>query len=432
MTVAAEVPAVPIEKILADELKLTPSQIWAAIKLLDGGATVPFISRYRKEATGGMTDTHLRLLSERLEYVRDLEERRTHILQSVQDQGKLTPSLKSAIQAAMTKAALEDIYLPFKPKKNSRAQTAREQGLEPLADALLDEGGDPAVLAAGFVNPDKNVANAAAALAGARDILTERFSEDAELMGILRERFRQNGVVISRRKEKIDNPKLTVEEVAKFTDYFDFKEPIAKIPSHRVLAILRGRQEKILDGELFPDQAALYSGTPAAADEACTQVVMRRFGIGFARRPAEGWLIETARAAWRFKIRLRIELDLWTSLRETAEAEAIRVFADNLRNLLLAAPAGPRVTLGLDPGFRTGVKWAVVDRTGKVLQTGAIFPHPPQDDWRGALRTLDAVCVKHGVELIAIGNGTASRETDRLAIELLKQNPVIKKVFLFQ
>lgn len=427
MTTAAPIEAgsLPIEKQLAAELKLTPAQIWSAIKLLDGGATVPFIARYRKEATGGMTDTHLRLLSERLEYIRDLEERRTHVLQTIQDQGKLTPDLKAQIQAAVTKTALEDLYLPFKPKKNSKAQAARDSGLEPLADELLTDAPDPQTAARRFVNSAKNVADAAAALAGARDILVERFAEDAELVGTLRDSFKASGLMIVRRKEKLD-PALKPEDVAKFMDYFDYKEPLAKIPPHRVLAVLRGRQEKVLDAELCPDQMALYSGNPAAAEEACAQTVMRRFGIGLSRRPGEGWLIETARFAWKFKIRMRIELDLWTQLRENAEAEAIRVFADNLRSLLLAAPAGPRITLGLDPGFRTGVKLAVVDRTGKVLQTGAIFPHPPQDEWGMSVKALAAICQKYGVELIAIGNGTASRETDRLVTECLKAHPALK------
>ncbi len=427
MTTAAvlEPGAVPIERQLAEELKLTPSQIWAAIKLLDGGATVPFIARYRKEQTGGMSDTHLRQLAERLEYVRDLEERRTHILQTIGDQGKLTPDLKARIQAAATKTALEDIYLPFKPKKNSKAQAARDSGLEPLADLLLAEAPEPVAAAKAFVDPAKNVADTTAALAGARDILVERFAEDAELVGALRDKFKAAGLVITRRKEKFA-PEVKSEDAAKFMDYFDYKEPISKIPPHRVLAVLRGRSEKILDAELMPDQMALYSGNPASAEEACAQVVMRRFGIAVSRRPGEGWLIDTAKLAWKFKIRMRIELDLWTWLRETAEAEAIKVFADNLRSLLLAAPAGPRVTLGLDPGFRTGVKWAVVDKTGKTVGTGAVFPHPPQDDWGMSIKTLAAVCQKFGVELIAIGNGTASRETDKLAGDLLKAFPAIK------
>jgi uncharacterized protein len=421
-----EAGSIPIERQLAEELKLTPAQIWSAIKLLDSGATVPFIARYRKEATGGLTDTHLRQLSERLEYVRDLEERKTHILQTIGDQGKLTPGLQAQIQAAATKTILEDIYLPFKPKKNSKSQAARDSGLEPLADLLISEAPDPQTAARAFVNPEKNVPDAATALLGARDILIERFAEDAELVGELRERFRQSGLVITRRKDIEKLKLLKPEDVAKFTDYFDYKEPIVKIPSHRVLAILRGRQEKVLDAELIPDQMALYSGNPAAGEEGFAQSVMSRFGIGPARRPAENWLMDAARFAWKYKIRMRIELDLWTSLRESAEADAIKVFADNLRSLLLAAPAGPRVTLGLDPGFRTGVKWAVVDRTGKVLGTGAIYPHPPQDEWGLAMKAIAMICEKHAVELIAIGNGTASRETDKLVLETLKANPKIK------
>ncbi len=427
---AVEAGSIPVERQLAEELKLTPSQIWAAIKLLDSGATVPFIARYRKEATGGMSDVHLRQLAERLEYVRDLEERKTHVLQTIQDQGKLTEALKAQIQAAATKTVLEDIYLPFKPKKNSKSQAARDSGLEPLAALLLNDAPDPVTAAKAFVNPEKNVPDTAVALAGARDILLERFAEDAELVGVLRERFRQSGLVITRRKdiEKLKLTNLKPEDITKFTDYFDYKEPIAKIPPHRVLAVLRGRQEKVLDAELIPDQMALYSGNPASGEEGFAQTVMSRFGIGLARRPGEGWLMDAARFAWKFKIKMRIELDLWTSLRETAEADAIKVFADNLRSLLLAAPAGPRVTLGLDPGFRTGVKWAVVDRTGKVAASGAIFPHPPQEEWGLSIKAIGAICERHGVELIAIGNGTASRETDKLASEAIKAHPKLAKV----
>ncbi|HTL70001.1 MAG TPA: Tex family protein [Candidatus Eisenbacteria bacterium] len=406
-----------IERILATELSVTSRQVWAAIRLLDGGATVPFIARYRKEATGGLSDTHLRMLAERLDYLRELEDRRRAVLENIEAQGKLTPALKEAIEAARTPSALEDLFLPFRQKKQSKAQTAREAGLAPLAERLLaDPERAPEEAAAPFVDPMKNVADAGAALAGAREILIERFAEDAALIGTLRERFWNTGWIVSKAPGK-------EEAAAKFSDYFNFREPLREIPSHRALALFRGRQEDFLRVSLETDGFAEYAGVKDEVGHEYVAAVCERFGIRSRRRPGDAWLSETARQAWRYKIRLHLELDLMARLRRRAEDEAIRVFAENLKNLLLAAPAGPRVTLGLDPGFRTGVKAAVVDATGKVLDTATVYPHAPEDDWRGALSKLSALMRLHKVTLVAIGNGTASRETDALAAELLKANP---------
>ncbi len=416
-----------VERLIAEELSVTRPQVLAAIRLLDGGATVPFIARYRKEATGGLTDTHLRLLSERLEYLRELEKRRIEIFQSIEDQGKLTDSLKASLRAAETKAALEDIYLPFRPKKNSKSQAAKDMGLEPLADKILsDPMTDPASSAAGYVDPDKAVPDTAAALAGAREILMDRLSDDAALNGALREKFWKEGWILSLAAQNCTAPP---EEASKFTDYFSFRQKISDIPSHRMLAILRGRKENILKVSLHTDGIyELGSGSAGQKNEDAEyiQAVMKKFGIEARRRPADAWLFETAKGAWKYKIRIRLELDILSRLREKAEEEAIRVFAENLKNLLLSAPAGPRAVLGLDPGFRTGVKVAAVDKTGKVCETGAIYPHAPQDDWAGSLRTLTAIVKKYEIEIIAIGNGTASRETDKLVSELLKLNPELK------
>jgi len=422
-TLTAPETAKPIEHILAHELSVKPPQIWAAIKLLDSGATVPFIARYRKEATGGLTDTHLRMLSDRLEYLRDLEKRRIEVLQSIQEQGKLIPVLKEAIEKAVTKAELEDLYLPFKPKRQSKAQTARDQGLESLAEQVFKNPNlDPYAAAKDFVDAKKGVKDAEAALTGAREILMERFSEDAQLTGSLREKFWKNGWIISKKKESKDLP----GEAEKFRDYFNFREQMSKIPSHRMLAILRGRNEKILDVTLQPDGFSDFNSDRTQSEMDYLMPILQRFGIEQKRRPADSWLFETAKQAWKYKMRIRIELDLLSKLREKSDEDAIQVFAKNLKELLLSAPAGARATMGLDPGFRTGVKVAVVDKTAKVLETAVIYPHEPQTQWDLSLRSLLTLIKKHNVELIAIGNGTASRETDKLVSELFKRVPELK------
>ncbi|MBY8884466.1 RNA-binding transcriptional accessory protein [Streptomyces sp. PTM05] len=396
---------------IADELGVREGQVKAAVDLLDGGATVPFIARYRKEATGTLDDAQLRALEERLRYLRELEERRAAVLESVEAQGKLDDELRVRILAADSKARLEDIYLPYKPKRRTKAQIAREAGLEPLADRLLaDPGLDPAATAAGFVTGE--VADAAAALEGARAILVERFGEDADLIGELRERMWSDGRLAARVRDGKE------EAGAKFSDYFDFAEPFTKLPSHRILAMFRGEKEEVLDLTLEPEAEPTQEG-PTRYERAITA----RFGIADRGRPADGWLRETVRWAWRTRILVHLGIDLRTRLRTTAEDEAVRVFAANLRDLLLAAPAGARATLGLDPGFRTGVKVAVTDRTGKVVATSTIYPHVPQRRWDESLATLAGLCREHAVELVAIGNGTASRETDKLAADLIKAHP---------
>ncbi|AEW97466.1 MULTISPECIES: Tex family protein [Streptomycetaceae] len=397
---------------IADELGVRVSQVDAAVGLLDGGATVPFIARYRKEATGALDDAQLRTLEERLRYLRELEERRTAVLESVEAQGKLDDELRARILAADSKARLEDIYLPFKPKRRTKAQIAREAGLEPLADRLLaDPGLDPAGTAAGYVG--EAVADPAAALEGARAILVERFAEDADLIGTLRERMWTQGRLTSRVREGKE------EAGAKFADYFDFAEPFEKLPSHRVLAMFRGEKEEVLDLTLDPEPAGAETAGPSGYERA----VAARFGIADRGRPADAWLTETVRWAWRTRILVHLGIDLRTRLRTAAEDEAVRVFAANLRDLLLAAPAGARATMGLDPGYRTGVKVAVTDPTGKVVATETIHPHVPRRRWDESLATLAELCAAHRVELIAIGNGTASRETDKLAAELIKRHP---------
>ncbi len=414
-----------IEQILAKELSVTREQVWSAIRLLDSGATVPFIARYRKEATGGMTDTHLRMLSERVEFYRDLEQRRIEIIQSLEDQGKLTPSLNAAIQKASTQRELEDLYLPFKPKKNSRAQAARDKGLGPLAERLLaDQSLDPEVVAKEYVDPDKAVMDAKSALSGARDILEERFSEDASLNGRLRAKYWNEAWIVSKRRDdKESNP-----EAEKFSDYFNHREPVKEIRSHRLLALLRGRKENVLDLSFTTDGYSDYRDEKIDTDNDYIQIILRHFNLSLNRRAADTWLFETARQTWKYRLKLRFEIDILSELREKADEEAIRVFAENLRNLLLASPAGPRVTMGLDPGYRTGVKVAVVNEAGKVTATGTIFPHPPEGDRERSMRALESTIKKYGVELIAIGNGTASRETDKLVIDVLKQNPDLKVI----
>ncbi|MDA0636701.1 Tex family protein, partial [Nonomuraea sp. MCN248] len=399
-----------IHQRIAEELGVREGQVRAAVDLLDGGATVPFVARYRKEATGALDDAQLRTLEERLRYLRELDERRAAILESIESQGKLDDELRAQIMAAETKARLEDIYLPYKPKRRTKAQIARELGLEPLADKLLgDPSLDPADTAAGFVT--EGVADAGAALEGARAILIERFAEDADLIGGLRERLWERGRLASKVREGKE------EAGAKFSDYFDFAEPFTKLPSHRILAIFRGEKEEVLTVTLEPDDAADYE-----------QRIAARFGVSDQGRPADPWLAETVRWAWRTRILVHLGIDLRMRLWQAAEDEAVRVFAANLRDLLLAAPAGSRPTMGLDPGLRTGVKVAVVDATGKVVDTATIYPHEPKRQWDQSLAVLGALAQRHGVELIAIGNGTASRETDKLAGELVKHLPSITKV----
>ncbi|WFU26238.1 Tex family protein [Bradyrhizobium sp. CB1717] len=400
-----------INQKIAQELGVRAEQVEAAVTLLDGGATVPFIARYRKEATGALDDAQLRTLEERLVYLRELEDRRKAILESVREQGKLDAALEATIMAADSKARLEDIYLPFKPKRRTKAEIAKEAGLEPLANQLIAEpGNDPKVVAEGFINAEKGVADAAAALDGARAILVERFDEDADLIGALREEMWTN----ARMASKVRDGKKTEGE--KFADYFDFSEPLTRLPSHRILAMFRGEKEEILDLQIQPEAEAPPPGVPSAYE----LKIMKRFGIADLKRAGDRWLIDTVRWAWRTKIQVHLNIDLRMRLWNAAETEAVRVFASNLRDLLLAAPAGTRATMGLDPGYRTGVKVAVTDATGKVVDTAVIYPHEPQRQWNESLATLGRLAMKHRVELIAIGNGTASRETDKLAGDLVK------------
>ena len=400
-----------INQRIATELGVGVAQVAAAVELLGEGATVPFIARYRKEKTGSLDDTQLRKLEERLGYLRELEDRRATVLKSIEEQGKLTADLARAVNAAETKVALEDLYAPYRPKRRTRAQIAREAGLEPLADALLANPTlDPQAEAAKFIAEDKGIANAKAALDGARHILVERMAEEPKLVGTLREWEWSEGVLTSK---VLEGKK---EEGAKFADYFDFGQSIKDIPSHRALAMLRGRNEGVLD---------LHIDVPHQVDRPHPAIlkVMTAFNIAERGRPADGWLADTARLAWKGRMAASIGADLLTRLKERADAEAISVFSKNLKDLLLAAPAGPRVTMGLDPGFRTGVKVAVVDATGKLVDTDTIYPHEPKRDWRGALATLAALCMKHKVDLVSVGNGTASRETDKLAAELIAKTP---------
>ncbi|MEU3877410.1 MULTISPECIES: Tex family protein [Streptomyces] len=406
-----------IEGRIAEELGVREAQVRAAVDLLDGGSTVPFVARYRKEATGALDDAQLRTLEERLRYLRELEERRTAVLESVRSQGKLDAELEARIRAADSKARLEDIYLPFKPKRRTKAQIAREAGLEPLAEGLLaDPGVEPLAAAAAYVSADKGVADAAAALEGARAILTERFAEDADLIGELRERMWGRGRLVAKVRDGKE------EAGAKFADYFDFAEPFTALPSHRVLAMLRGEKEEVLDLTLDPEPADERTEGPGPYE----QMIARRFGIADRGRPADKWLGDTVRWAWRTRVLVHLGIDLRLRLRQAAEDEAVRVFAANLRDLLLAAPAGTRATMGLDPGFRTGVKVAVVDATGKVAATETVYPHVPQNKWDASLATLARLAREHGVELVAIGNGTASRETDKLAADLIARHPELK------
>jgi uncharacterized protein len=402
---------------LATELSVREAQVAATIELIDGGATVPFIARYRKEVTGGLDDTQLRTLDERLRYLRELDERREAILKSIAEQGKLIPELEAAIYGADNKTTLEDLYLPYKPKRRTKAQIAREAGLEPLADCLLeDPTQDPNVVAEAYINAEAGVADAKAALDGARAILIERFAESAELLGTLREKLwneAELAAALVTGKE---------EEGAKFSDYFAHREPLRSTPSHRALALLRGRNEGVLTLALKyqPDE------TPITERSTYENLISEQFGIRDAGRAADKWLLDTVRLTWRAKIFLSLELELFGRLKDAADAEAIKVFSGNLHDLLLAAPAGLRPTLGLDPGLRTGVKVAVIDATGKLVDTTTIYPHAPRNDWDRSIAQLAVLAAKHKVELIAIGNGTASRETDKLAGELIKKHPELK------
>ncbi|MDX3314458.1 Tex family protein [Streptomyces sp. NPDC054884] len=416
MTTPGSIEAGSIEGRIAEELGVRERQVKAAVELLDGGSTVPFIARYRKEATEMLDDAQLRTLEERLRYLRELEERRSAVLESVREQGKLTDVLEAQIRGAQTKARLEDIYLPFKPKRRTKAQIAREAGLEPLAEGLLgDASVDPLAAAAAFVDADKGVADPQAALDGARAILTERFSEDADLIGELRERMWARGRLAAKVREGKE------EAGAKFADYFDFAEPFTALPSHRILAMLRGEKEDVLDLVLEPEEPSEQPG-PSSYEP----LIASRFGIAERGRPGDKWLSDTVRWAWRTRILVHLGIDLRLRLRTAAEDEAVNVFAANLRDLLLAAPAGTRATLGLDPGFRTGVKVAVVDATGKVVATDVIYPHVPANKWDEAIAKLARLAKEHAVDLVAIGNGTASRETDKLAGELIAKHPELR------
>jgi uncharacterized protein len=404
---------------IASEIQVQEHQVQAAISLLDSGATVPFIARYRKEATGGLDDVHLRELEYRLGYLRELHARREAILQSIDEQGKLTPELRAAIEAAPTKQELEDLYLPYKPKRRTKGQIAREAGLEPLAVLLFaDPTLDPQTQAQPFVKAEKgeggeDFTSVAAVLDGVRDLLSERWAEDPVLVKSMREWLWDDGLFKSKLATGKDE---NHPDVAKFRDYFDYDEPVGRVPSHRALAVFRGRQLEILDARLnLPVEPE--PGQPSVAEGR----IALHLGWRHAARPADDLLRKCVAWTWRVKLSLSTERDLFTRLREEAEKVAIKVFADNLRDLLLAAPAGPRVVMGLDPGIRTGVKVAVVDATGKLVDTATVYPHEPRRDWEGALHTLGGLCKKHSVTLIAIGNGTASRETDKLASDLVKR-----------
>ncbi|HEV7913934.1 MAG TPA: Tex family protein [Albitalea sp.] len=399
---------------LAAELKVRPAQVNAAVGLLDGGATVPFIARYRKEATDGLDDTQLRDLEARLGYLRELEERRAAVLKSIGEQGKLTPELRAAVESAPTKQELEDLYLPYKPKRRTKGMIAREAGIEPLADKLFaDTSLAPLAEAAAFVNAEAGFADAPAVLDGVRDILSERWAEDAALVGKLREWLWAEGLF---RSKRMDGKDENHPDIAKFRDYFDYDERIRNVPSHRALAVFRGRTQDVLDAKLVLDEEPV-PGQPSIAEGR----IAIHLGFSHAKRAADDLIRKTIAWTWKVKLSLSLERDLFARLREEAERVAIKVFAENLRDLLLAAPAGKRVVMGLDPGIRTGVKVAVVSDTGKVLDTSTVYPHEPRKDWEGSIHTLGRLCATHGVNLIAIGNGTASRETDKLAGDLIKR-----------
>lgn len=404
-----------IETRIAKAVGASVDQVRAAVDLLDEGATVPFIARYRKEVTGGLDDTQLRDLQEQLIYQRELEERRASILQALGDSGKLTEELERDIWAADTKQRLEDLYLPYKPKRRTRAQVAREAGLEPLAMMLWEDPmRDPETQAAAFVNPDKGVADVRAALDGARDILAEVFFENADMLEELREFLWKKAYLVS----KVVPEKETDPAAAKYSDYFDYDEPIETVPSHRALAVFRGRQEGLLTVKVL-----LTEEEEALPVHPCQALIARAHGIKNLGRPADVWLAGVVRWCWRVKCLASVEGDLLTRLRERAETEAIGVFGTNLKDLLLAAPAGHKGVIGLDPGIRTGVKVAVISDTGAVLDTTVIYPHEPRRDWEGSIHTLAQLARKYGSKLISIGNGTASRETDKLAGDLISRHP---------
>ena len=419
---------VSIENRIARELSATVQQVAAAVALLDEGATVPFISRYRKEATGGLDDTQLRTRQELLPNLREREARRAAVLQSIEEQGKLTAALRASIEAADTKQRLEDLYLPYKPKRRTKAMIAREAGLDLLAAALLaDPTLNPEVEAAKYLKPaftgeegdNPGVPDVKSALDGARQILMEQFAEDAELLAALRAHLQANAVLISTVVQGKE------EAGAKFRDYFAYQEAIKAVPPHRALALFRGRKEEMLKVSLkLPED--IEGAAPAGSLHSCEQKIAARCDIADRKQPADAWLLQTVHWTWQVKLSWQLESELLAELRERAEQEAIRVFAHNLHDLLLAAPAGPRVTMGLDPGLRTGVKVAIVDRTGKLLETATVYPHVPRNDWNGTLGALAMLAKKHAVDLISIGNGTASRETDKLAGELMKQHPELK------
>lgn len=398
---------------LSKDIKATNAQVLAAVDLLDNGATVPFIARYRKEVTGGLDDSQLRLLQERLVYLRDMEARRTAVIDSIASQGKLTDELKLALMQAETKQRIEDLYLPYKPKRRTRAQIAKEAGLEPLADKLLE---NPTLVpeqeAEHFLNPEKGISAVKDALNGARDILAERFSEDAELLAALRSFLGKHGFIVSELVQGKEG------DGAKYKDYFDFEEPLSSIPSHRALALFRGRQEGVLSVKV-----ALSEQEEAQVPHPCQQMIAKHVGIKDLGRAADKWLLDVCRWTWRVKVCLNLESELFETVRERAEEEAIRVFGINLKDLLLAAPAGQKGVIGLDPGLRTGVKVAVISSTGGVLETGVIYPHEPKRQWDQSIEILAALAKRHGSKLISIGNGTASRETDRLAGELIARHP---------
>ncbi|MCV2358893.1 RNA-binding transcriptional accessory protein [Paucibacter sp. TC2R-5] len=399
---------------IAAELKVRPAQVNAAVELLDGGATVPFIARYRKEVTDGLDDSQLRDLEARLAYLRELEDRRAAVLKSIEEQGKLTPELRAKIEAAPTKQELEDLYLPYKQKRRTKGMIAREAGLEPLADRLFaDPNLDPQAEADAFINADAGFADAFAVLDGVRDLLSERWAEDAVLIGKLREWLWAEGLFRSKLMEGKDenNP-----DISKFRDYFDYDEPIRTVPSHRALAVFRGRTLEFLDAKLALDEEVV-AGKPGLAEGR----IARHLGWTMGSRPGDALIRKTVAWTWKVKLSMSLERDLFARLRESAENVAIKVFAENLRDLLLAAPAGKRVVMGLDPGIRTGVKVAVVSDTGRVLDTAVVYPHEPRKDWDGSIHALGRLCATHGVNLIAIGNGTASRETDKLAGDLIKR-----------
>ncbi len=407
---------------LANELNVREAQITAAVELLDEGATVPFISRYRKEVTGGLDDTQMRRLEERLQYLRELEDRRQSILAAIDEQGKLTPALQQSIVDAETKNRLEDLYLPYKPKRRTKAQIAREAGLAPLAETLLkDPGRDPDSEAEAYLNPEAGIDTGRAALDGARQILMEQFAEDADLLARLREFLASNALLAARLIEG------KADEGNKFSDYFEHTEPLAQVPSHRALAMFRGRNEGILHLNLI-----MHSEEKPGDPHPCEAMIADSQGVQDRGRPGDRWLLDTVRWAWRVKLLTHLQTDLLGQLRERAETEAIGVFARNLQDLLLAAPAGARATMGLDPGLRTGVKVAVVDSNGKLLDHAAIFPHQPQNKTREAGAILLRMIREHAVEMIAIGNGTAGRETDRFVGELLREQGLqgVRKVMV--